>query len=99
MVSVTNITSYYYSDIYFFGDVMGKEIVDGFYRYREDLIKAVEFLMRRGITRSGEIARRLGISPFTVRNIKLILRRRKAREEKKEKEKSLDVLEEILGGE
>jgi len=77
-------------------------IVDGFYRYREELIAAVEYLMKRGIKRSGEIAKRLGVSPFTVRNIKLILKRRKAREEKeKEKaksKKSKDVIEEILGG-
>ena len=66
------------------------------YEYHDDLIKAVEYLMRKGVTRSGEIARRLGISPFTVRNIKYLLRR-KAREEQK-KEKPKDVIEEILGG-
>ena len=85
--------------------VLGKKnrgpIVDGFYRYREELIVAVEYLMRRGITRSGEIAKRLGLSPFTVRNIKLILKRRKAREEreKAKSEKPKDVIEEILSGE
>lgn len=71
------------------------------YEYHDDLIKAVEYLMRKGVTRSGEIARRLGISPFTVRNIKYLLRKRKAKrkqEKKEKKEKSKDVIEEILGG-
>ena len=75
-------------------------VVDGYYKYREELIAAVEYLMQRGITRSGEIAKRLGLSPFTVRNIKDIIRRRKRREEEKTKsKKSKDIIEEILGGE
>ncbi|RLF08531.1 MAG: hypothetical protein DRJ60_00270 [Thermoprotei archaeon] len=77
-------------------------IVDGFYKYREELIAAVEYLMKyRGITRNSEIARRLNVSPFTVRNIKQILKRRKARKEreKAEPKKPKDIIEEILGGE
>jgi len=54
--------------------------------YNENLIAAVEYLMKRGITRSGEIAKRLGISPFTVRNIKAILGRRKKENGKERKE-------------
>ena len=67
------------------------------YTYSEELIIAVEYLMRRGITRTREIARVLRISPFTVRNIKTILNRRK-REEKarKEKKKEKKMLIEVL---
>lgn len=73
----------------------------GFYKYRPELIAAVEYLMKRGITRSGEIAKRLGVSPFTVRNIKIILKRKQREKEEKEKaksKKSKDVIEEILSG-
>lgn len=44
--------------------------------YSEELIAAVKLLLRKGITRSTEIARRLEVSPFTVRNVKKILRER-----------------------
>jgi len=69
--------------------------------YSEELIVAVDYLMKRGITRCGEIAKRLNVSPFTVRNIKRILRKRKARMKLKteKKEKPKDFLDEILGGE
>ena len=76
------------------------------WEYDERLIRAVEYLIERGITKSTEIAKRLGISPWTVRNIKYILRKMKEEKkeekkegEKEEEEKSKDVLEEILGGE
>ena len=57
----------------------------GVYRYSDELIAAVEYLLKRGVTRSNEIAERLGISPFTVRNIKTLLNRKKATEEAKRK--------------
>ena len=57
----------------------------GFYKYSDELIAAVEYLLKQGITRSTEIAERLGISPFTARNIKTLLRRKKAVEEAKRK--------------
>lgn len=71
----------------------------GFYKYRPELVAAVEYLLSKGITRSGEIAKRLGVSPFTVRNIKAILRRKqREKEEKAKSKKSKDVIEEILSG-
>ena len=73
----------------------------GFYKYRPQLVAAVEYLLSKGITRSGEIAKRLGVSPFTVRNIKIILKRRQQEKEEKGKEKAKvkkpkDVTDEIL---
>jgi len=44
--------------------------------YSETLVQAVKWLIMCGITRSGEIAKRLEVSPFTVRNIKVLLRKR-----------------------
>lgn len=44
--------------------------------YHEDLIMAVKYLYDKGITKSSEIAKRLDLSPYTVRNIKKILRER-----------------------
>ena len=78
--------------------------------YPEDVIIAVKYLMEKGITRSTEIAERLDLSPYTVRNIKRILRKRgliDAEEQKVSKKaivvkakskKPKDVIEEILGG-
>jgi len=68
------------------------------YTYSEELIIAVEYLMKRGITRTREIARVLRISPFTVNNIKTILNRRKREAEKtgKEKKKEKKMLIEVL---
>ena len=73
--------------------------------YSEELVAAVKYLMGKGITRSTEIARRLGISPFTVRNIKYRLQKQK--EEKSEEGKlsvtrprskrKRDLLDELLG--
>ena len=57
------------------------------YRYREELIMAVSYLINRGITRSGEIAKRLDVSPYTVRNIKSILKRRARQEGRGKDEK------------
>jgi len=44
-------------------------------KYPEDLIMSVRYLTRKGLN-ARKIADRLGISPFTVRNIKRILRER-----------------------
>lgn len=44
--------------------------------YPEELIIAVKWLLHKGITRSGDIARRLEVSPYTVNNIKTLLRKR-----------------------
>ena len=46
------------------------------YRYPEELITAVWWLLHKGITRSSDIARRLEVSPYTVSNIKTLLRKR-----------------------
>ena len=47
------------------------------YRYSEWLIMAVYYLIRfRGITDTREIAARLGVSPYTVQNVKVVLRKR-----------------------
>ncbi|OYT50839.1 MAG: hypothetical protein B6U76_12035 [Desulfurococcales archaeon ex4484_217_2] len=43
-------------------------------RYSKDLIVAVKYLYEKGF-RSSEIARRLGVSPFTVRNVISILKK------------------------
>jgi len=44
--------------------------------YPEELIIAVKWLLHKGITRSGDIARRLEVSPYTIQNIKTLLRKR-----------------------
>ena len=44
--------------------------------YSEELIAAVRYLMSRGIVKTTEIARRLDVSPYTVRNIKQMLKER-----------------------
>jgi len=44
-------------------------------KYSEDLVMTVKYLARKGLN-SGKIADILGISPYTVRNIKSILRKR-----------------------
>jgi len=76
-------------------------------RYSEDVIAAVKYLiLKKGVTRSTEIAQRLGISPYTARNIKKILRdrgvldkpKRKVRRTKSKSVKGKDIIEEILGG-
>ena len=86
----------------------------GFYKYSDELIAAVEYLLKQGVTRSTEIAERLGISPFTARNIKSLLRRKKAaekarksntedkhpqsKEEPSRQERPKDAIEELLSG-
>lgn len=77
-------------------------------RYSEDVIAAVKYLiLKKGVTRSTEIAQRLGISPYTARNIKKILRDRGVLDKPKRKvkgrikSKSVKgkyIIEEILGG-
>lgn len=74
-------------------------------KYSEDLIMAVKYLIKKGFN-SREIADRLGISPYTVRNIKRILRERgllKTEEPKKAKttvenksKKPESIIEKIL---
>jgi len=64
------------------------------FRYSEELVHAVKYLSEKGLN-SGEIARRLGISPFTVRNIKYMLRKRE-KEPKTKPRKHRDILDEIL---
>jgi len=86
-----------------------KGIINGYPVYPEDVIIAVKYLMEKGITRSTEIAERLDLSPYTVRNIKKILRERGLIEGKEKVRKTVvakakskkpkDVIEEILGGE
>lgn len=81
-------------------------------KYPEDLIMAVKYLLEKGFN-SREVADRLEISPYTVRNIKRVLRKRgllapqEGQEEEPAKKvavvrskskKSKDVIEEILGG-
>jgi len=44
-------------------------------KYSEDLVMAVKYLIGKGLN-SRKIAERLGISPYTVRSIKRILRKR-----------------------
>ncbi|RLE47844.1 MAG: hypothetical protein DRJ18_02750 [Candidatus Methanomethylicota archaeon] len=66
------------------------KIVGGFPDYPEDAIIAVKYLIKKGITRTNEIAKRLNLSPFTVRNIKQILMRR---------EKAKRIIELLKGGE
>lgn len=44
--------------------------------YPEELITAVKWLIHKGVTRSSDIARRLEVSPYTVSNIKTLLRKR-----------------------
>ncbi|RLG23145.1 hypothetical protein DRN85_09880 [Methanosarcinales archaeon] len=77
--------------------------------YPEELITAVKWLIYKGVTRSSDIARRLEVSPYTVNNIKTLLRKRgdfpeprerrkkRKREEKKEKKKS-DWISRMFGG-
>lgn len=50
--------------------------------YTRELVYAVKYLMDKGFS-TGEISKRLDISPFTVRNVKHIIR--KASEKKAEK--------------
>lgn len=45
-------------------------------RYPEELVIAVKWLLYKGVTRSTDIARRLEVSPYTVSNVKRILRKR-----------------------
>jgi len=45
-------------------------------KYSEDLIIAVRWLLHKGVTRSSDIARRLEVSPYTIRNIKRVLKQR-----------------------
>ena len=78
--------------------------------YSEELITAVKWLLHKGITRSGDIARRLEVSPYTVRNIKTILRKRGEYPEvepkrrkpqskrKKKKEAKEDFITKMFGG-
>jgi len=85
-----------------------KRKIRDFPDYPEDLIMAVKYLVEKGFN-SRQIAERLDISPYTARNIKVILRRRglikdetsKPKEVvvKAKSKKSKDVIEEILGGE
>jgi len=72
--------------------------------YSEETIIAVKYLIDKGITRSGEIARRLKLSPYTVRNIKKILRERGLLKDGKKtgktpikKAKSEDIISILLG--
>jgi len=44
--------------------------------YPEELIIAVKWLLHKGVTRSSDIARRLEVSPYTVNNIKTLLRKK-----------------------
>jgi len=46
------------------------------YRCAKELVAAVKWLLHKGVTRSTEIARRLEVSPFTINNIKQMLRKR-----------------------
>jgi len=46
------------------------------YRCAKELVVAVKWLLHKGVTRSGDIARRLEVSPYTVATIKTMLRRR-----------------------
>jgi len=75
-------------------------------KYPEDLIMAVKYLARKGLN-SREIADRLEISPYTVKSIKRILRKRslleapearkakaKAESKKSEPKSNIDVLRE-----
>lgn len=81
-------------------------------KYSEELIMAVKYLLNKGLN-SRQVADRLEISPYTVRNIKRILRKRgllapqegqeeesakKVATARSESKKSKDVVEEILGG-
>jgi len=81
-------------------DSTSKKTTFKYPKYPEDLVIAVKYLARKGLN-TREIADRLGISPYTARNIKKILRDRgllKTEEPKKaaaEKPKSIiDVLRE-----
>ena len=70
------------------------------YRYSERLVKAVEYFIKdKNIKRSGEIARRLEVSPFTVRNIKQMLRAREGSKKKKRSKKKKKTIIDILTGE
>jgi len=69
---------------------------DGFPDYPEDAIIAVKYLIKKGITKTNEIAKRLGLSPNTVRNIKVILRKRER--EKQEKKKPKSIIKKIVSG-
>ncbi|MBW2674860.1 MAG: hypothetical protein JRD89_15840, partial [Deltaproteobacteria bacterium] len=42
--------------------------------FTEETINAVKYLMQKGVTKSTEIGRRLGLSPFTVQTIMRIIR-------------------------
>jgi len=77
--------------------------------YPEDLVMAVKYLIEKGFN-SREVAERLDISPYTVRSIKYVLRKRGLLETEEEREKvarktavvkakSKNVLSKILGGE
>ena len=73
------------------------------FNYNEDLIHAVKYLSEKGY-RTTEIARRLNVSPFTVRNIKQYVLRKREKESgtnpqkktKKTKKTKRDFLEELL---
>ena len=75
--------------------------------FPEDLIMAVKYLLEKGFN-SREVADRLEISPYTVRSIKRILRKRglltteegRVSEEvrKSERKRPKDVIEELLSG-
>jgi len=66
--------------------------------YSEDLVKAVKYLYEKGL-KTTEIAKRLDVSPFTVRNIISILNRRskvKREEGNEHKEGKPDILSGLL---
>jgi len=77
------------------------------YGYSEELIYAVLYFIKyKKITRSGEIAKRLGLSPFTVATVKHILKYRglipgdqkKGRNSRKDnKKEQKDIIGELLG--
>jgi len=74
--------------------------------FPEDLIMAVKYLLEKGFN-SREVADRLEISPYTVRSIKRILRKRGLlatdsgegeRARRAERKRTKDVIEELLSG-
>ena len=82
--------------------------MDGYPDYPEDVMVAVKYLVEKGVTKSTEIAKRLGVSPYTARNIKKLLRRRgllkveepalaKVATTKAKSKKPRDIIEAILG--
>jgi len=75
--------------------------------FPEDLIMAVKYLLEKGFN-SREVADRLEISPYTVRSIKRILRKRgllatgnggeRASTRRAGRKRTKDVIEELLSG-